>query len=138
MFNRATGGFIIAMALGITTTVPLGTVDSGMEVSLVLQVTEEKGDIGCHGAFVRDDNVEFDVFVFTNPSLTHDCAAVDKDVFVRVIAADETVAPLHVQPLLGPRHPLRNNYCRLGRVSVILISRCLGLFPSGATLPDVR
>lgn len=82
VFNRTTGGFPIAMAHGIATTVPWVAVDRGAAVRLTVQVTEEHGDISCHGAFVRNNNVEFDVFVFMNSSLTHDCPAVDEDVFV--------------------------------------------------------
>lgn len=87
------------MALGITTTVLWVTVDRGTGVQLALQATEEKGHFGFHGAFVRYDNLEFNVFVFTKTSLAHDSSALDKHNFVRVISGDETVVSLHVEPL---------------------------------------
>lgn len=82
-------GFPIVMALSITTTVSWVTVDRGIRVRLSLQVTDETGDIGCHGAFVRDGNVEFDVLVVANASLIRDCSAVDKNIFVRDTAGDD-------------------------------------------------
>lgn len=48
-FNKATAGFIISMALGVTTTVPWVVVDRGTRVGLI-EVTDENRDIGGHGS----------------------------------------------------------------------------------------
>lgn len=110
MFNRAAAGFLVAIARSITMTVPKVTTDCGTRVALV-QVTDENGDVSCHSAFVELD-------VFENLSLTRDCSAVDKDIFIHAVSGDKEIASLHVKPLYSYNNMLHHHFCHFTGASV--------------------
>ena len=63
------------------------------------------GDVGRLGALVASDDVELDLLAVADAAqvlarvVAGDCRLVDEHIFLGVVAVDEAVAVLHVEPL---------------------------------------